>query len=68
MYLCWGRIQKGKKPLEKPPENQLDISYTGKSPKIGKLSLGRILGRFFQRFFSPLDPTPGILLFNKVAE
>ena len=23
------------KPLEKPPENPLEISYTGRSPKIG---------------------------------
>ena len=36
-----GRIQRGKKPLEKPPENPpenpLEISYIGKSPKIGSL-------------------------------
>ena len=27
------------KPLEKPPENKLEISYTGKSPKIGSLDM-----------------------------
>ena len=36
---CLGSDAEGKKPLEKPPENpsenQLDISYTGKSPIIG---------------------------------
>ena len=39
----WGRIQRGEKPLEKPPENPpenpLDMSYTGKSPKIGSLDM-----------------------------
>ena len=38
-----GRIQRGKKTLENPPENspenQLEISYTGKSPKIGSLDM-----------------------------
>ena len=28
-----------KKPLEKPPENQLEISYTGKSFKKGSLDM-----------------------------
>ena len=36
-----GSDPKGKEPLENPPENlpenQLEISYTGKSPKIGSL-------------------------------
>ena len=31
-----GSIHMAKKPLEKPLENQLDISYTGKSPKIAR--------------------------------
>ena len=35
-----GSDPKGKKPLENPPENQLEISYTGKSPtKIGSLDM-----------------------------
>ena len=38
-----GSDPKGKKPLEKPPENmpenQLEIAYTGKSPKIGSLDM-----------------------------
>ena len=38
-----GRIQRGKKTLENPPENspenQLEISYTGKSHKIGSLDM-----------------------------
>ena len=34
-----GSDPKGKKPLENPPENQLEISYTGKSPKIGSLDI-----------------------------
>ena len=38
-----GSDPEGKKPLEKPPENPpenpLEISYTGKSPKIGSLDM-----------------------------
>ena len=34
-----GSDPEGKKPLEKLPENQLEISYTGKSPKIGSLDM-----------------------------
>ena len=38
-----GSDPEGGKPLEKPPENlpenQLEISYTGKSPKIGSLDM-----------------------------
>ena len=38
-----GSDLKGKKPLENPPENPLEnqheISYTGKSPKIGSLDM-----------------------------
>ena len=38
-----GTDPKGKKPLENPPENspenQLEIPYTGKSPKIGSLDM-----------------------------
>ena len=34
-----GSDPEGEKPLEKPPENPLEISYTGKSPKIGSLDM-----------------------------
>ena len=34
-----GSIHMAKNPLEKPPENQLEISYCGKSPKIGSLDM-----------------------------
>ena len=38
-----GSDPEGEKPLEKspenPPENKLEISYTGKSPKIGSLDM-----------------------------
>ena len=38
-----GLDPEGKKTLEKPPENppenQLEISYTGKSPKLGSLDM-----------------------------
>ena len=34
-YRGLGSDPMGKKPLENPPENQLEISYSEKSPKIG---------------------------------
>ena len=35
----WSSIHMAKKTLENPPENQLEISFTGKSPKIGSLDM-----------------------------
>ena len=69
LFLSEGEFKKGTRvaiplakkplenPLEKPLENPLEISYTGKSTKMGSLDMSQNhdVKWFFKRFFSLLN-------------
>ena len=67
-WLCENRvpIQLAKKLLEKSLENPLEISSTGKTPKMGSSDMSQKsnldLKWFFKRFFSQLNWHPAIII------